>query len=97
MAVDGTVYTYPGELTRRPNADLPHRPRRRQNARGRGARCPAPPHAAAWCDEYALYGCPLAASHQPGTLYRWDWRNDTVQTIPMLVDEKIIACEAAAS
>ena len=48
-----------------------------------------------WCDEYALYGCPLAASHQPGTLYRWDWQNDTVQTIPMLADEKIIACEGS--
>ena len=42
-----------------------------------------------------LYGCPLAASHQPGTLYRWDWQNDTVQTIPMLADEKIIACEGS--
>lgn len=45
-----------------------------------------------YCD---IPGCPLAASHQPGTLYRWDWQNDTVQTIPMLADEKIIACEGS--
>ena len=45
-----------------------------------------------YCD---IPGCPLAASHQPGTLYRWDWQNDTVQTIPMLAEEKIIACEGS--
>ena len=96
MAVDGTVYTYPGELTN----VAPTQIYRIDPAVGKTPVAAVPdalPHhmQLLWCDEYALYGCPLAASHQPGTLYRWDWRNDTVQTIPMLADEKIIACEGS--
>ena len=96
MAVDGTVYTYPGELTN----VAPTQIYRIDPAAGKTPVAAVPdalPHhmQLQWCDEYALYGCPLAASHQPGTLYRWDWRNDTVQTIPMLADEKIIACEGS--
>lgn len=90
MAVDGTVYTYPGELTN----VAPTQIYRIDPATGKTPVAAVPdalPHhmQLQWCDEYALYGCPLAASHQPGTLYRWDWQNDTVQTIPMLADEKI--------
>ena len=96
MAVDGTVYTYPGELTN----VAPTQIYRIDPAAGKTPVAAVPdalPHhmQLQWCDEYALYGCPLAASHQPGTLYRWDWQNDTVQTIPMLADEKIIACEGS--
>lgn len=96
MAVDGTVYTYPGELTN----VAPKQIYRIDPAAGKTPVAAVPdalPHhmQLQWCDEYALYGCPLAASHQPGTLYRWDWQNDTVQTIPMLADEKIIACEGS--
>lgn len=96
MAVDGTVYTYPGELTN----VAPTQIYRIDPATGKTPVAAVPdalPHhmQLQWCDEYALYGCPLAASHQPGTLYRWDWQNDTVQTIPMLADEKIIACEGS--
>lgn len=96
MAVDGTVYTYPGELTN----VAPTQIYRIDPAAGKTPVAAVPdalPHhmQLQWCDEYALYGCPLAARHQPGTLYRWDWRNDTVQTIPMLADEKIIACEGS--
>lgn len=96
MAVDGTVYTYPGELTN----VAPTQIYCIDPAAGKTPVAAVPdalPHhmQLQWCDEYALYGCPLAASHQPGTLYRWDWRNDTVQTIPMLADEKIIACEGS--
>ena len=96
MAVDGTVYTYPGELTN----VAPTQIYRIDPATGKTPVAAVPdalPHhmQLQWCDEYALYGCPLAAGHQPSTLYRWDWQNDTVQTIPMLADEKIIACEGS--
>ena len=68
MAVDGTVYTYPGELTN----VAPTQIYRIDPAAGKTPVAAVPdalPHhmQPQWCDEYALYGCPLAASHQPGT------------------------------
>lgn len=59
MAVDGTVYTYPGELTN----VAPTQIYRIDPATGKTPVAAVPdalPHhmQLQWCDEYALYGCP---------------------------------------
>lgn len=98
MAVDGTVYTYPNELTN----VAPTQIYRIDPAAGKTPVAAVPdalPHhmQLQWCDEYALYGCPLAASHQPGTLYRWDWQNDTVQPSRCWPTRRSSPARAAAS
>ena len=97
MAVDGTVYTYPGELTN----VAPTQIYRIDPATGKTPVAAVPdalPH------HMQLHGatstpCTAAPRRQSSARHPLPLglQNDTVQTIPMLADEKIIACEAAAS
>lgn len=94
VAVDGAVYTYPTELTNVAPTTID----RIDPDSGKTPVAAVPdelPHMMLqWCDEYAFYSS-YGEAHKPGTLYRWDWHNGTVQTIPLLADESIIACEGS--
>lgn len=95
MVVDGTVYTFPTAL----EDVAPNTIERIDPASGKTtvAAVPdaLPQHLMfSWCDEYALYGVPggyTTVKHQPRTLYRWDWQNNTVQTVELLPDESIVS------
>ncbi|WP_455502177.1 hypothetical protein [Gemmiger sp.] len=92
MAVDGTVYVYPTELHTGSNKTI----YRVDPAGGRTAVTDAPDELPddllfAWCDETSFYGTPYPAAHKPNTLYRWDWQNNTVQSVPLTADETIAA------
>ena len=99
MVVDGVVYTYPTELT----SVAPDAICRIDPASGKTVVASVPDSIPKncmfyWCDEYALYGAKFGYTpikHQPNTLYRWDWKNGTVQTIQLLPDEKIVAHDGA--
>lgn len=99
MALDGVVYTYPTELTNVAPTTID-----RIDPDSGKTPVAAVPDALpqnllfCWCDEHALYGADLGykqVKHQPNTLYRWDWQSGTVQTIQLLADEAIIACEGS--
>ena len=95
MAVDGTVYVYPTEL----HADSSNKTIYRVDpVGGRTAVMDAPAELPeeitfSWCDETSLYGAPYPTAHKPNTLYRWDWQNNTVQSVPLMADETIVACD----
>ena len=97
MVVDGDVYTYPTALEN----VAPTTIERIDPANGKTTVAAVPdalPHhlMLSWCDEYALYGVfggDKPAKHRANTLYRWDWQNNTVQTIALLPDEAIVSQE----